>query len=192
MPGKVKVKILAGRNLPVMDRSSDTTDAYVEIKLGNTTYKTDVCRKSLNPQWNSEWYRYEVDDSELQDEPLQIRLMDHDTYSANDAIGKVYLDLNPLLLPASPAPVKSSWNSENTTTSSTGLKGGSVMSGWIPVFDTMHGIRGEVNIIVKVELFSDFNKFSPVFVWCTVLLLPSYTSGLPRSSCSWVCRRTSC
>jgi len=25
--------------------------------------------------------------------------MDHDTYSANDAIGKVYLDLNPLLMP---------------------------------------------------------------------------------------------
>ena len=60
MPGKVKVKIVAGRNLPVMDRSSDTTDAYVELKLGNTTYKTDVCRKSLNPQWNSEWYRFEV------------------------------------------------------------------------------------------------------------------------------------
>jgi len=35
----------------------------------------------------------------LQDEPLQIRLMDYDTYSANDAIGKVYLDLNPLLVP---------------------------------------------------------------------------------------------
>jgi hypothetical protein len=60
MPGKVKVKIVAGRNLPIMDRSSDTTDAYVEIKLGNTTFKTDVCRKSLNPQWNSEWYRFEV------------------------------------------------------------------------------------------------------------------------------------
>lgn len=25
--------------------------------------------------------------------------MDHDTYSANDAIGKVYFNLNPLLLP---------------------------------------------------------------------------------------------
>lgn len=60
MPGKVKVKIASGRNLPVMDRSSDTTDAYVEIKLGNTTYKTDVCRKSLHPQWNSEWYKFEV------------------------------------------------------------------------------------------------------------------------------------
>lgn len=60
MPGKVKIKIISGRNLPVMDRSSDTTDAYVEIKLGNTSYKTDVCRKSLNPLWNSEWYRFEV------------------------------------------------------------------------------------------------------------------------------------
>lgn len=60
MPGKVRVKILAGRNLPVMDRGSDTTDAYVEIKLANTTYKTDVYRKSLNPQWNSDFYRFDV------------------------------------------------------------------------------------------------------------------------------------
>lgn len=36
---------------------------------------------------------------------------------------------------------------------------GNTMSGWFPVYDTMHGIRGEVNVIVKVELFSDFNKF---------------------------------
>ncbi|XP_039297493.1 C2 domain-containing protein 5 isoform X2 [Nilaparvata lugens] len=149
MPGKVKVKILAGRNLPVMDRSSDTTDAYVEIKLGNTTYKTDVCRKSLNPQWNSEWYKFEMDDAELQDEPLQIRLMDHDTYSANDSIGKVYLNLNPLLLPPS----------SDSGPPTNPKPGGSTMSGWLPVYDTMHGIRGEVNVVVKVELFSDFNKF---------------------------------
>lgn len=61
MPGKIKVKVLAGRNLPVMDRASDTTDAFVEIKFGSVTHKTDVCRKSLNPHWNStEWYRFEV------------------------------------------------------------------------------------------------------------------------------------
>lgn len=159
MPGKIKVKVLAGRNLPVMDRSGDTTDAYVELKFGNITYKTDVCRKSLNPQWNSEWYRFEVDDSELQDEPLQIRLMDHDTYSANDAIGKVYINLNPLLLPGVPPTVKNIWTLEAAMNTNTGSQSGSVMTGWIPVYDTMHGIRGEVNIIVKVELFSDFNKF---------------------------------
>ncbi|XP_017793359.1 PREDICTED: C2 domain-containing protein 5 [Habropoda laboriosa] len=159
MPGKIKVKILAGRNLPVMDRSGDTTDAYVELKFGNITFKTDVCRKSLNPQWNSEWYRFEVDDSELQDEPLQIRLMDHDTYSANDAIGKVYINLNPLLLPGVPPTVKNIWTLEAAMNTNAGSQSGSVMTGWIPVYDTMHGIRGEVNIIVKVELFSDFNKF---------------------------------
>lgn len=147
MPGKVKVKIISGKNLPVMDRSSDTTDAYVEIKLGNTTYKTDVCRRTLNPQWNTDWYRFEVDDSELQDEPLQIRLMDHDTYSANDAIGKVYLNLNPLLLPVAGQLAVGDNNPHHE------------ISGWIPVYDTMHGIRGEVNVTVKVELFSDFNRF---------------------------------
>ncbi|CAG4988460.1 unnamed protein product [Colias eurytheme] len=149
MPGKIKVKVLAGRNLPVMDRASDTTDAFVEVKFGGVTHKTDVCRKSLNPQWNStEWYRFEVDESELQDEPLQLRLMDHDTYSANDAIGKVVISLAPLLA-----------REANNTNGITGPPGGAVMSGWIPVFDTMHGIRGELNVIVKVELFSDFNKY---------------------------------
>ncbi|CAH0730763.1 unnamed protein product, partial [Brenthis ino] len=148
MPGKIKVKVLAGRNLPVMDRAGDTTDAFVEIKFGGVTHKTDVCRKSLNPQWNStEWYRFEVDESELQDEPLQLRLMDHDTYSANDAIGKVVISLAPLLAREA--------NNANGTTP----PGGAVLSGWIPVFDTMHGIRGELNVIVKVELFSDFNKY---------------------------------
>ncbi|XP_038207190.1 C2 domain-containing protein 5 isoform X4 [Zerene cesonia] len=149
MPGKIKVKVLAGRNLPVMDRASDTTDAFVEVKFGGVTHKTDVCRKSLNPQWNStEWYRFEVDESELQDEPLQLRLMDHDTYSANDAIGKVVISLAPLLA-----------REANNTNGIAGPPGGAVMSGWIPVFDTMHGIRGELNVIVKVELFSDFNKY---------------------------------
>jgi Ca2+-dependent lipid-binding protein len=99
MPGKVKVRIVSARHLPVMDRSSENTDAFAEVKFGDQTHKTEVCRKSLNPTWNSEWFRFEAaDDRELQDEPLQIRVMDYDTYSANDAIGKVYVDLNPLLM----------------------------------------------------------------------------------------------
>lgn len=107
------------------------------MKLGSTTYKTEVYRRSLNPYWNSEWFRFEIDDEELQDEPLQIRIMDYDTYSANDAIGKVYIDLNPLLQKDSKH----------------------VLSGWFPIYDTMHGIRGEVNCIVKVALISDANRY---------------------------------
>jgi hypothetical protein len=37
--------------------------------------------------------------------------------------------------------------------------GGAVMSGWIPIYDTMHGLRGEVNIMVKVDFISNFNKY---------------------------------
>lgn len=48
-----------------MDRASDTTDAYVEIKLGSNTQKTEVKRKTLNPQFNSEWFRFEVSASEV-------------------------------------------------------------------------------------------------------------------------------
>ncbi|XP_026142868.1 C2 domain-containing protein 5-like isoform X9 [Carassius auratus] len=137
MPGKLKAKIVAGRHLPVMDRASDLTDAFVEVKFGNTTFKTDVYPKSLNPQWNSEWFKFEVDDEDLQDEPLQITVLDHDTYSANDSIGKVYIDIDPLLC------------SEAAT----------VISGWLPIYDTIHGIRGEINVLVKVDLFNDLNRF---------------------------------
>ncbi|XP_026855272.2 C2 domain-containing protein 5 isoform X19 [Electrophorus electricus] len=137
MPGKLKAKVVAGRHLPVMDRASDLTDAFVEVKFGTTTFKTDVCPKSLNPQWNSEWFKFEVDDEDLQDEPLQITVLDHDTYSANDAIGKVYIDIDPLLC------------SEAAT----------VISGWFPIYDTIHGIRGEINVLVKVDLFNDLNRF---------------------------------
>ncbi|KAL8222312.1 UNVERIFIED_CONTAM: C2 domain-containing protein 5, partial [Gekko kuhli] len=78
-----------------------------------------------------------VDDEDLQDEPLQITVLDHDTYSANDAIGKVYIDIDPLLY------------SEAAT----------VISGWFPIYDTIHGIRGEINVVVKVDLFNDLNRF---------------------------------
>lgn len=137
MPAKIKVRIVAARDLPVMDRSSDLADAFAEVRLGNVLYKTDVCKKSLNPQWNSEWFRFETDDEELQDEPLQIRIMDYDTVTAHDAIGKVNISLGPLLTQDPPGSI----------------------DGWFPIYDTMHGIRGEVKVNVKVDYFIDSNKF---------------------------------
>ncbi|KAL5006835.1 hypothetical protein ScPMuIL_015641 [Solemya velum] len=137
MPGKLKVRVVAGRGLPIMDRATDLTDAFVEVKFGSDYFKTEVYKKSLNPQWNSEWFVFEVEDEALQDEPLELRVLDYDTYSAHDSIGKIYLDLNPLLSKDNPI----------------------VIIGWFPIYDTMHGIRGELNVIVKVDLFSDFSRF---------------------------------
>ncbi|KAL0968347.1 hypothetical protein UPYG_G00265700 [Umbra pygmaea] len=160
MPGKLKAKIVAGRHLPVMDRASDLTDAFVEVKFGNTTFKTDVFPKSLNPQWNSEWFKFEVDDEDLQDEPLQITVLDHDTYSANDAIGKVYIDIDPLL----------------------SIEAATRISGWFPIYDTIHGIRGEINVVVKVDLFNDLNCFRQsscgVKFFCTTSIPRCYRAAL--------------
>uniref|UniRef100_A0A1B0BXN8 Uncharacterized protein n=1 Tax=Glossina palpalis gambiensis TaxID=67801 RepID=A0A1B0BXN8_9MUSC len=55
-----------------------------------------------------------------------------------------------------------------------------VLSGSIPVFDTMHGIRAEVNIVVKVDPFSDVNKFRQnscgiPFFHCVGVLNPKST-----------------
>nr|XP_049579989.1 C2 domain-containing protein 5 isoform X13 [Syngnathus scovelli] len=160
MPGKLKAKIVAGRHLPVMDRASELTDAFVEVKFGNITFKTDVFPKSLNPQWNSEWFKFEVDDEDLQDEPLQITVLDHDTYSANDAIGKVYIDIDPLLC----------------------SEAASVISGWFPIYDTIHGIRGEINVLIKVELFNDLNRFRQsscgVKFFCTTSIPRYYRAAM--------------
>ena len=102
-----------------MDRSSETTDAFAEVRIRGEAFKTEVCKKSLNPTWDSDWFRFDVDDCDLQEENLQIRIMDYDIYSANDAIGKVHIDLNPLLL-------KADDNGQKQIN----------FSGWLPIFDT--------------------------------------------------------
>jgi len=137
MPGIIKVKILGAKDLPVMDRASDLTDAFVEVRHGATVHKTDVCRKSLNPTWNSEWLRFEADDEQLQDEPLQVKVLDYDVYSAHDTIGKVIIGLSSLLL----------------------KNGTNELGGWFPIYDTLHGIRGYIQISVRIDFFVDTNKY---------------------------------
>lgn len=144
MPATVKVKVFAARNLPVMDRTSFLADAFVEVRLGNTMFKTEVIRRTLNPEWNSDWFCFELSEESLQEESLQVRVLDHDTYSAHDAIGRVYFDLTPLL------------QTEHKRN----------LSGWFPLYDTMHGIRGEIRLAVRVDLFSEVcrHRFSSLGV----------------------------
>ena len=79
MPCILKVKINSARNLPVMDRTTELTDAFVEVRFADMdTLRTQICRKTLNPVWNAD-FRFEVaDDSDLQNEPLEIKVMDYD------------------------------------------------------------------------------------------------------------------
>ncbi|GAU98916.1 hypothetical protein RvY_09991-2 [Ramazzottius varieornatus] len=131
MPATVKVKICEARNLPIMDRGGETTDAFVEVRLANNVFKTEVCRRTLDPKWDSDWFKFDVKDIELQEDPLQIRIMDYDTYSSHDAIGKIYVDLTNMLV------------SENRSS----------YTGWLPIYDTLLGIRGQLRIEIRLITF---------------------------------------
>ncbi|OMJ20611.1 C2 domain-containing protein 5 [Smittium culicis] len=99
MPCLLKIKVLRARNLPSMDRKSSLTDAYVEIRFADAeTLRTNICKKTLDPVWNED-FRMEVsDDSFLQNEPLELKVIDYDSITADDLIGSVFFDLNVLLM----------------------------------------------------------------------------------------------
>lgn len=138
MPCILKVRIIAGRGLPIMDRTSELTDPYVEIRFGDLEpHRTSVFRKSLNPVWNED-FRLEIsDDAMLQDEPLELKVFDYDAITADGSIGTVMLDLNPLLAEESSGQ----------------------LAGWFPIFDTIKGIQGELNVQAKLQFFGDTNPF---------------------------------
>ncbi|KAJ3333792.1 hypothetical protein HDU76_003606 [Blyttiomyces sp. JEL0837] len=139
MPCILKVRVVSARNLPIMDRTTELTDAFVEVRFSDyDSVRTQICRRTLNPVWNED-FRFEVsDDADLQNEPLEIKVMDYDQITYNDAIGGVFIDLNPLL----------AWDSN------------SQIAGWFPIFDSLRGVRGEMNIQVKLQFFGDSNRFS--------------------------------
>ncbi|EFO22093.1 C2 domain-containing protein [Loa loa] len=137
LPAKLSVRVISARGLPVMDKSNVTTDAFVEVHFENEVYKTDVCSKSLSPVWNSDVFVFETDEQQLFDNPIQFRVMDHDTYSANDAIGRVFYDAN--LLVSKIRCSKADGNSMEFTN-------------WLPIYDSVYGIRGEIQISISLKL----------------------------------------
>ncbi|KAJ9466670.1 GTPase activating protein 1 [Diplonema papillatum] len=80
-----------------MDSQSHLTDAYVQVKHCDQNKKTNVVKRSLNPRFDAELAFDIADYAELQEEPLEMKVYDQDTWTADDLIGTVYLDLNVLL-----------------------------------------------------------------------------------------------
>jgi C2 domain len=82
------------------------------------------------------------DDCLLQDSPLELRVYDHDTFSAHDVIGAVYIDLNPLL----------NFGNAPTEVDSDAVQ---QIEGWFPIYDTLRGARGELCVRVSLEFFGN-------------------------------------
>ena len=127
MPCTIKIRIHSARDLPIMDRKSKLTDAFVTIRFAptagapqpnssssssshhyHTTHsshstqqhhkaETRIARRSLNPVWNED-FRFEVsDDVAVQEQLVECVVWDKDTYTADDPIGSVRVDLCCLL-----------------------------------------------------------------------------------------------
>ncbi|ETO67390.1 hypothetical protein F444_15687 [Phytophthora nicotianae P1976] len=98
-PSFVKVSILEGRSLPVADMF--TSDSFVEIilldensKERDTSLKTDIKMKTLNPKWeNQEFLLGKTEKTKLSDKKgILLRVMDYDAASANDPLGCVTIE----------------------------------------------------------------------------------------------------
>ena len=71
MPAIITISFLQARDLPVMDRASLSTDAYVDLYWGKKEiYKSQTRRKSLNPSW----------DETVSDYPLSLEAHFHVTF----------------------------------------------------------------------------------------------------------------
>ncbi len=64
MPFILIAHVREARGLPVMDRATLLTDAYVEVSFGKAVQRTEVCRKTLTPFWD-ERLRFEFTDNNL-------------------------------------------------------------------------------------------------------------------------------
>ncbi|KAK6756262.1 hypothetical protein RB195_014579 [Necator americanus] len=111
LPIRLEVAVISANGLPIMNKSINSTDAFVEIRFADDVQKTEVVT-SLNP-----------------------RVMDHDTYSANDAIGRVNLDCNIF--------VEKMRMQELERIDETHV---------LPIYDTLNGNRGELKFRIKLQL----------------------------------------
>ena len=136
----IKISIHEARNLPVMDRASNLADPYVVVKLDDNFEQTEICPKTLNPVWNRD-FRFDVPDLQtLQEDPIELRIYDHDRFSRDDLIGTLFVDLNCLLPLDDPA-----------------------MEAWFPIVDVVWGHRGDIRLGIKLKFHAARNPFVPMF-----------------------------
>lgn len=149
--------------------------------------KTATARRTLHPVWNED-FRFEVgDDSVIQNEPLELKVVDSDVITADDIIGVVFIDLNPLLTSAWDDSMAGSAAAHQAGTGAaqgqSGYAAGSAtagqISGWVPIVDTLLGVRGEINIQVRLQFFGDSNPFRDSSAGVQFFCSPSLIGSLP-------------
>ncbi|XP_074309399.1 protein C2-DOMAIN ABA-RELATED 7-like [Silene latifolia] len=91
--GLLKIKVIRGMNLVVMDFTS--SDPYVVISIGDQDVQTGHVYDTCNPYWS--------DEDELTlgvydlDTPIILKVYDKDTFKGDDFMGESRIDIIPYL-----------------------------------------------------------------------------------------------
>nr|CCC95015.1 predicted C2 domain protein [Trypanosoma congolense IL3000] len=135
----LKVTVHEARDLPVMDRTTGLADTYVVVKLNDIDYTTEIVHMTCNPVWNRVFRLDTPDLLVLQEDPLEVRVYDHDIFSRDDIVGHTFVDCNSMVLKSTPS-----------------------ISGWFPLFDTSTaGIRGEIRLTLRIKFYTAENPLAP-------------------------------
>ncbi|MGK3759253.1 MAG: hypothetical protein ACI8RD_011570, partial [Bacillariaceae sp.] len=89
----------------------------------------------------------------LQDEPLIFKVCDSDALGTDESIGLVYIDLNPLLTQTA------SKDDHDELLPSDSQTAAGMLAGFFPLYDTLGGVRGELELSVKLNFIGDVNPF---------------------------------
>merc|ERR1719151_486746 len=97
--GKLEVVVLSCKGLPDLDSAFNLTDAYVVVKIGagnDKPQKTKAVEGSLDPKFNPKTSTFQFENGPEVAEHARIRfqVMDKDTFSPDDLIGKASIKLS--------------------------------------------------------------------------------------------------
>nr|CAJ2469214.1 unnamed protein product [Leishmania braziliensis] len=134
----LKVTVHEARDLPIMDRATGLADPYVVVKFDDMEHTTDIAHLTRNPAWEHDVRFDTADLLVLQEDPLEIRVYDHDIISRDDIVGMVLLDCNSIIYRANP-----------------------VMSGWFPLLDSGAGLHGDIRLTIRIKFHAAENPLAP-------------------------------
>lgn len=83
------VNVVKAKDLPTMDVTG-SLDPYVEVKVGNYRGVTKYLEKNQNPVWRQ---IFAFSKERLQSNFLEVKVMDKDTVSKDDFVGRVVVDI---------------------------------------------------------------------------------------------------
>uniref|UniRef100_A0A0K2U682 Extended synaptotagminlike protein 2a [Tribolium castaneum] n=1 Tax=Lepeophtheirus salmonis TaxID=72036 RepID=A0A0K2U682_LEPSM len=96
--GMLAVKLLRAKDLPSKGgiRSlvgQGSPDAYAKVCLGAYRFDSDVKKNSCDPVWEDDGIWYEFLMELFEGHRLNIRLYDEDTFSRNEFLGEIFVDI---------------------------------------------------------------------------------------------------